>query len=191
MLWPEQAQANARAALRKAIHALRSALGADVVLSRGDEEVAISADVVWCDVSAFIAAADSASLAAALDLYRGELLPGFFVVGCAEFDQWLAENRAAALERASGAAWALAQRFEQTAQLSDAGTWARRAARFSWSDERALRRALQMLERLGDRAGAAHLYDEFARRLKADLDVDPSPETVALIGRIRAPVAQH
>jgi DNA-binding SARP family transcriptional activator len=187
MLWPELGQANARAALRKAIYALRAALGSGIVLSRGDEEVALSADELWCDVAAFTAAADAAALTEALELYRGELLPGFHLAECLEFDEWLEEQRATALERASGAAWALAQRLEKDAQFSDAGTWARRAARFSRTDERALRRAIQMLHRLGDRAGAVQLYDEFARRLKTDLEVDPSPETVALIERVKGP----
>ena len=77
----------------------------------------------------------------------------------------------AADARMRRAVWrALAKRFETTDQYSDAVGMARRAVRFSWTDERALRRALLMLERLGDRAGAVHLYEEFARRLKAELE---------------------
>jgi DNA-binding SARP family transcriptional activator len=122
----------------------------------------------------------------ALQLYRGELMPGFHLAGCAEFDRWLEDERHALAERAAGAAWALAQRYESENQLSDAAGMARNAMRFSWSDERALRRALMMLDRLGDRAAAARLFDEFARRLRADLDVEPSSDTMQLIARIRA-----
>ena len=43
-----------------------------------------------------------------------------------------------------------------------------------------------MLAAIGDRAGAARPYDEFARRLRTELDVDPSDETVALIQALRA-----
>ena len=42
-----------------------------------------------------------------------------------------------------------------------------------------------MLDRLGDRAGALHAYDEFARRLRNDLDAAPSHETIALAARLR------
>src|SRR5215211_784782 len=42
LLWPELDQAHARTALRKAVHAVRSAAGADVLLSRGDEELALA-----------------------------------------------------------------------------------------------------------------------------------------------------
>ncbi len=184
-LWPELDQAHARAALRKAVHTLRATLGADAIQSRGDEDIALSADHLWCDVAAFTAAAESAQLAQALEWYRGDLMPGFHLAECADFDQWLEGERAAARERASAAAWALAQRFEGDAQLSAAAQWARRAVRFSWSDERALRRALGMLDRLHDRAGAVRLYEEFARRLRADLEIAPSAETIALVDRIR------
>jgi DNA-binding SARP family transcriptional activator len=43
-----------------------------------------------------------------------------------------------------------------------------------------------MLDRIGDRAGAVKLYEEFAARLRTDLDVEPSPETSALVKAIRS-----
>jgi serine/threonine-protein kinase len=45
---------------------------------------------------------------------------------------------------------------------------------------------MTMLERLGDRAGAIKIYDDFATRLRADLDVEPSAETTELMRAIRA-----
>jgi serine/threonine-protein kinase len=185
VLWPELDQTRARTALRKTIHVLRRALGADVIVSRGDEDVALSRALVWCDVSTFIESADDGLLLKALQLHRGELMPGFHLADCWEFDRWLEEQRAAARERAAGAAWAMAQRFEGDQQLSDAAGMARWSVRHSWSDERALRRALSMLDRIGDRAGALRLYDEFARRLKAELDAQPSRETIELATRLR------
>lgn len=186
LLWPELDQARARKALRQAILAVRGVLGADAAIGRGDEELALSGDVVWCDAAAFTAAADSGMLAEALNLYRGDLMPGFHLPECIEFDRWLEQERSDARDRAAGAAWALAQGLEGDHKFSDAAGMARRAARFSWFDERALRRALGMLERLGDRAGAARLYEEFRARLAADLEIAPSLETEQLIARIRA-----
>jgi DNA-binding SARP family transcriptional activator len=43
-----------------------------------------------------------------------------------------------------------------------------------------------MLDRLGDRAGAVKLYEDFAARLRADLDIEPSAETVTLVNAIRS-----
>lgn len=186
LLWPELDQARARKAVRQSIHEVRSALGADALIGRGDEEIALAPERVWCDVAAFSQAADAGFLMQALQLYRGELMPGFYLAECGDFDHWLEEERAVARERASAVAWALAKRLESDHQLSDAALMARRALRFSWSDERALRRALVMLDRLGDRASAAQLYDEFAKRLRTELDITPSDDTMQLIARIRS-----
>jgi DNA-binding SARP family transcriptional activator len=186
LLWPELDQARARKALRQTTLVIRTSLGPNSLASRGDEDLALDGQVVSCDVAAFTRAAEDGLLTQALELYRGDLMPGFHLAGCVEFDRWLEGERSDARDRAAGAAWALAQRLEGTSKLSEAGAMARRAMKFSWTDERALRRALGMLERLGDRAGAVRLYEDFRLRLAADLDVAPSAETEALIARIRA-----
>lgn len=185
LLWPELDQGHARAALRKAVHVVRGALGAEAIAARGDEELAMTAEAMWCDVQEFTISADAGRLERALELYRGELLPGFHVAGCAELDYFLEDERTAARERAAAAAWALACRLEGDEHFTDAGMWARRAVRYTGVDERVLRRAMRMLDRLGDRAGALRMYDEFKRRLRQTLDGDPSGETTALAATLR------
>jgi DNA-binding SARP family transcriptional activator len=185
LFWPEIDQTHARAALRKGVHALRGSLGADAIAARGDEEVRLADGVLTCDVAQFAADLDAGRLLSALERYRGDLMPGFHLAGCAELDRWLDDSRMDLRERASAAAWALAQKLGEEQAMTQAGLWAKRAVRYSWSDERTLRRALALLDRGGDRAGALSLYDEFARRLKQDFDALPSAETVALMQRIR------
>ena len=185
MLWPELDQSHARAALRKALHALRGALGEEALRTRGDDEVAFEPGAIWCDAVELATAIDKGHLAHAVKLYRGELMPGFHLPDCAEFDHWLEEERTEARERAASAAWALAKRMESDEKLTDAGSWARKAARFALDDERVLRRTISLLARIGDHAGALKLYDEFAARMKADLDASPSPETIALVDGLR------
>ena len=185
LLWPELDQTHARAALRKAVLAVRSALGTDALLGRGDEELRLSETAIECDAVVFARHIDRGNLEKALDLYRGELLPGFHIPGCAELDRWLDGERAEARLRASAAAWAWAETLEGNSAQTLAAHWARRAVRFSWDDERLLRRTLTLLNRVGDRAGALRLYDEFARRLKTDFDAEPSAETLALMRQMR------
>ena len=43
-----------------------------------------------------------------------------------------------------------------------------------------------MLDRLGDRAGALQVYDEFAKRLRLQMDAVPSAETAALAEALRS-----
>src|SRR6184192_3501559 len=75
LFWPELDQEHARAALRQALHVVRDALGA------GAEEIGLAFDHVSCDVGAFERAVAVGQFREALDLYRGDLLEGFFITG--------------------------------------------------------------------------------------------------------------
>src|SRR3989449_7872029 len=73
--------------------------------------------------------------------------------------------------------------------LAESVQWGRRALRIAPLDEPTLRRLMQTLDRLGDRAGALEAYETFAKRLTAELETDPAPETRALAGAVRERVA--
>ncbi len=186
LFWPEQGQDAARAALRKALHRLRAVVGEDVAISRGNESLGLTPGGVWCDAVAFDASIDAGRLREALDLYHGDLLPGFYVPGSAAFEQWLEGERAHYRARALGAAWSLVERYEGAREFTNASQLARRVAVLASSDERMLRRVLVMLARLGDRAGAMDIYSQFAKRLWTELETRPSEETVRLVESIQA-----
>src|SRR2546425_4187486 len=120
LFWPELDQEHARAALRQALHGLRQGLGADVLTSRGDEEVGVHDQRLWCDVRAFHHAFEASDWGHALELYRGSLLEGFFLSDSPEFERWLEVERARLRNRACQAAWTLAQ--QSKAEGDFAGT---------------------------------------------------------------------
>lgn len=185
LLWPELDQHHARAALRKAVYLARAALGEQSLIGRGDEELAVAPGALWCDAAELRGAVERGYLARAIDLYRGDLMPGFHLPECQDFDAWLEDRRAELQEEATAACWALARHLESQGKDTQAGRYARKAARLAWDNERVLRRSLVMLDRLGDRAGALQLYQEFVRRLRRELEADPSPETVRLTVALR------
>src|SRR3989454_6836871 len=89
LFWPELDQEHARAALRQALHGLRRGLGADVITSRGDEEVGVDEQRLYCDVRTFHQALEANDWRRALELYQGGLLEGFFLSDSPEFERWL------------------------------------------------------------------------------------------------------
>jgi DNA-binding SARP family transcriptional activator len=186
LLWPDLDQPHARAALRKVIHMARTTLGESAVIGRGDEELAFNHEAIWCDTVALQAAVERGHLGRAVELYADDgLMPGFYLTDCYDFDAWLSDKRAAMLESAVAASWALAQHLEATSNRTEAGKQARHTVRLAWSNERVLRRSLNMLNRLGDRAGALRQYEVFVRRLRKELEAEPSKETVELVEAIR------
>jgi len=186
LFWPELDQEHARAALRQALHVVRGALGADSVVTRGDEDIGLDVDRVWCDAIAFDRAIAAGQWDEALDLYRGDLLDGFFIPGAGEFERWLELERARLRQAAARAAGALVERCEAEGDGVAAAEWARRAARLAPHDEEPLRRLIRTLDALGDRAGAVEAYGQFAERLATDLEAEPAAETKALLAAVRA-----
>jgi tetratricopeptide (TPR) repeat protein len=168
------------------VYFLRRELGDGVLRSRGDGEIGLDRERFWCDASAFDEAADQRRYSDAVELYRGELMPGFFVPHAPGFDDWLETQRMALRARASHAAWAMAEQEESAGNVASAVQWARRGVDLAPFHETAFRRLLTLLDRSGDRTGAAHAYARFADEMAAALDVSPSPETEALIDLIRA-----
>ena len=186
LFWPELDQEHARAALRQALHVVRDALGADVIVTRGDEEVGLDPEQIWCDVVAFDRAVAAEQFGPALDLYQGDLLEGFFISGAGEFERWLEGARGRLRETASRAARTLVEQCETAGDLGAAAEWARRTVRVAPHNEELARRLIALLDRLGDRAGAVEAYEAFAKRLGADLETEPSAETKALLTAVQA-----
>jgi DNA-binding SARP family transcriptional activator len=188
MLWPELDQERARTALRKTVLVLRRTLGEPAIVSRGDEEIAVAPGTLWCDAVEADTAFDAGHYARVLELYRrGDLLPSFFVPSAAGFEDWLDRERSALRDRAAAAAWSLASFYKEDEQYTVAARFARQATQLAPADERMLRRVMTLLEQVGDRAGAAYVYEDFVRRLRRDYGVEPARETLALLDRIRDP----
>jgi DNA-binding SARP family transcriptional activator len=185
LFWQEHDTARARAALNRALHYLRNVLGEGVVLSRGDEEIGLNDQRIWCDVAAFRRAIASGLHRHAIKLYQGDLLPGFFVSGAAGFERWLDQERDRLRDLACGSARHIADRELAAGNLTLAANWMRWALQHSPFDEAAVQSLMTVLDAAGDRAGAIRSYEQFARHLATELAVKPSPETRALADAIR------
>ena len=186
LFWPETDQEHARTSLRKSVHVLRRALGNDVLYSRGDEDIGLNFGELWSDAAAFEQAVDEAAHEQALTLYRGDLLSGFHLPEAAEFDNWLDTERARLRLRAHEAARDLARQAEAERDEGRAAGWLRRALTLYPHDEVDFQALVKLLNRSGDRAGALQEYQAFAKRLAMDLEVEPSPESRALIEEVRS-----
>jgi DNA-binding SARP family transcriptional activator len=185
MFWPEQSETRGRHALRQMLHSLRTAFGRPVIARRGDDELAVDSAELSCDASRFVGLLDSNRLADALELYRGDLLPGFHLDGAPEFDRWLDETRSQLRRRAADAAARLTTQCETAGDLGGAASWARRAHELAPDDEAVLRRLLGALDRAGNRAAALQVYEKFVRRLSEEFEVEPAPETQSVARALR------
>lgn len=156
-----------------------------MIASRGEEEVGIGWEHVSVDVLDFEGAVSSGDAEQALALYEGELMDGFFVSGCPDFDHWLDGERRrlcqdlwACVSGATGVA-------EGRGDLRVAVGLAEAAAKLRPLHEASTRVLMRLYARVGERTAALGAFDDLARRLDTDLEVEPEAETLALADALR------
>lgn len=184
LLWPDLDDSHGRGMLRHELYELRRVLGPKAFSSDGGETLSVNGDALWCDARAFESALESGHLVEAMNMARGELLPGLHVNG-GEFDRWLDVTRDRLVHRTAMAARRLSTRAESNGDLAAAIDWCRRWTDVKWYDEIGWRRLMSLLDRVGDRAEALSAYDALSTRLLEELDAEPSPETRELAESIR------
>ncbi len=187
LFWPDLDQDRGRAALRKALHHLRRSLGDEIVLNRGDEEVSLNWAELDSDVSAFRTALAEGRPAQALEMFAGDLLEGFFLSGCPEFEHWLQSERDTLRTRAAGAGWEAAHRMVASGRVAEGERAAQRALELVPTNETQARSFMGALAAAGDRAAAIGFYGKFAAMLEETIELEPSEETRELLAEIRGP----
>jgi DNA-binding SARP family transcriptional activator len=187
LFWAETDQEHARSNLRKLVFTLRRHLGDDLLETRGDEELRISPQALWCDAAEFLAAASIGRSERVIELYRGVLLPGFHISGAKGFEGWLEQTRRHYSRLAVRVALALAETHASAAERTRAGDLAHFITQREpeLDDEHQLRKLLSLLDRLGDRRGAMRMYESFRQRLWNDFRVSPAAETRKLVEAMR------
>ena len=184
LFWPELDTQRARGALSQAVYRLRHALADDTIVSVGRDDLTLG-DACWCDAAAFLERLERDEPARAIELYAGEFLPGFHLSGAPDFEAWCQTERDRLGRLAGEAAERLARDAEASGDLPEAVRWLRRRVEISVTDEAALRELVTVLDRMGDRAGAVRAYDEFADRLARTYELEPAPETRAVLEAVR------
>jgi serine/threonine-protein kinase len=187
LFWPELPEDRARAALRTTLSRLRDDCGGEIVRGRGADELAVDTDHLTCDVVAFDDAISAGRYEEAAALYGGALLDGVHIEGTGEeFESWIERERSRLLAAALRATAGMAAAAEARGDRAGAIAAAQRAVELAPTDELVAQRLIELLLASGDRGSAMREYDELARRLRRDFDLEPSAETAALVQSLRS-----
>ena len=173
-----------------ALNALNNALEPE----RGDDEPSFIARAesayglragadVWIDADEFarlIAQAEKANADAALDWYRRALAlyHDDYLIADARYDDWVVAERERLLTIYLRAADRLAAELLARNAFDEAITWCEKILARDRCWEHAYRLMMRAYAQRGDRAQARRVFEQCARVLKEELDVEPSAATV-------------
>jgi len=169
-LWPEDDDVKARAKLSQLLYALRTELGADLI--EGTSVLRLDPTTVRSDVAAFDTALAERRDSDAVAMYTGPFLDGFHLSENPEFSQWAdpeRERRAAAVRAAAVRA---AESVPAASATEAAQAWQRAVALDPHSGKLVLR-AMEAQASNGDRSAALRLAEQYAARVRADLEAEP------------------
>jgi DNA-binding SARP family transcriptional activator len=190
LLWPEADPRAGRNSLSVALSSLRHQLEppgvpAGTVILADRTSVRLNPEAVTTDVAEFHDALQvaedaggrverMASLARAVELYRGELLPG-------SYEDWLLQEREFLAEGYFRALGQLLAHLEETGELRRAVAYAQQGVRVDPLREEAHRELIRLLGAAGHTEAALRQYQELERLLKEELGAVPSAGTRALV----------
>jgi serine/threonine-protein kinase len=183
-LWPESDAERARHVLNQLLYAQRRQVGGESLFV-GRKTLRLNGSVIWTDVAAFLQALDAADLEAAVGLYRGPFLDGFFLKDAAEFERWAEAQRANLAHRAANALVTLAEREAAAGRHRAAAGWWRQAAEVDPYDSRTALGLVESLSAAGDRPGALLAARRHEELLAQELGVSPDPRFISAVARLR------
>jgi predicted ATPase/DNA-binding SARP family transcriptional activator/tetratricopeptide (TPR) repeat protein len=193
LFWPESDRTRGRAALRRTLSPLNSALRGRW-LEADNETIALRPDAdFWLDVAEFhrqaaqprthghepeqLCDACMAALAGAVALSRDDFMAGFTLADCPEFDNWQTYQRESLRRELAEALAQLVHAYSARRQYTQALAYAQRWLLLDALHEPAHRQLMLLHVWAGDRAAALRQYETCVRVLDAELGVPPMEET--------------
>jgi len=205
LLWSEQLRSEALHTLRQTLNRLRRAIGDQEAdppfLDITRQTIRFNPDSdYWLDVDAFTSQVDTTyehshrrlegcrtcmpRLREAADLYRGDMLSGFYLDSL-PFQEWLAMEREHLHRQAMEVFYRLAACHNQRGEYKQAQQYARRQLAVEPWREEAHRQLMVALSLSGQRSAALVQYEACRQVLLKELGVEPGAETLSLYEQIR------
>src|SRR3989442_7863494 len=172
-LWPESDAAHGRNLLKQASYALRRDLHAPEPLL-GATELRLNPAVINSDVRLFDEALERGDHAAAVALYGGPFLDGFFLSEAEEFERWVEGERTRLANEVSGALELLAHEASAAGQPQAEADYWRQLSRIDPLNGRAAIGLMRALDEGGERVAALQHAEAYETRVRQELDAEPA-----------------
>jgi DNA-binding SARP family transcriptional activator len=194
LLWGETVEKSARANLRVTLSNLHSLVPGQLIISR--QTIAIDpSSAHWLDVDAFKAGlhrsdgpptnGEIAALRAAVEIYRGDFLAGFYVREARMFEEWVLAQRESLRQLQLQALYTLGVALGERREYATALDYLARLLIIEPWQEEAHQQMMLLLARNGQRSAALAQYETCRRLLAKELGIEPSRAIQHLYHQIR------
>jgi DNA-binding SARP family transcriptional activator len=183
ILWGESADEQARHTLRQTLYNLRRAAGSELI--SGTTHLRLDPSLP-SDIEELRSALGIGNFEAAVGLYTGRFLEGFYLPGAPEFERWVEEERGTLELDVRRALERLAKQADESGSATDSVRWWQRLAAIDPLSARYILGHMRALVAAGDRSGAltcARLHREIVHR---ELNAEPDAEVQRFERSLRA-----
>ena len=185
MLWPESDTERASNSLRQVLLWLRRDLGEGIFLPDAAGGLLLDSRLVHSDLEQFNEAVAGGLPEAAVRLYRGPFLDGFYLPHAPDFGHWLDTVRDRLRRQYLASLAKLAMGAEEAGHHVEAVAWRRRQAAADPFSSGAALALLEALTAAGDRPGALEYAGLHEHLVRTHLETDPDPAIAAFVARLR------
>ncbi|MEZ4727760.1 MAG: BTAD domain-containing putative transcriptional regulator [Caldilineaceae bacterium] len=198
LFWPEWPEPTALTYLRHALANVRKVLGTDdtqeppLLVTRQTIQFnptsGYQVDVLQLTDALHALTAPAPALAplqAAVATYQHAFLEGFYLNGCAAFEEWVVATRERLQRQIIEALHHLATHYEAQGNYSQAHHYAQRRVDLAPWLEEAHRQIMRLHALNGQRSAALVHYERCRNQLSTELGIEPSTETQGLYTAIR------
>lgn len=183
LFWPDSTQKKARHSLDQLLYAIRSSVHNE--LFSGVNPIRLNSGVITSDAGEFSTLVGAGDLAAAVNIYRGPLLDGFYPSDTREFEEWLTRERERLAHRYMEALESLAQKDEHNRDYKSAVGWRRRIVEADPLSSRHAAALIRALDAAGDRAAAILSGEHYLRLSERELGAENLTDVSDLVRELR------
>jgi serine/threonine-protein kinase len=187
-LWPETDAAKAGHRLAQSLYALRRDIGVESLI-RASNDLRLNPRVIHSDIQDFTDELERGELRAAVGLYRGPFLDGFYLSDAAEFERWAEVEREEYRRKYRAALEALAVGDGQRGDANESAEWWRRLVDVDPLNARVAVGYMRALSVAAGTAGALQFVRDHTRRLRDEFDSEPEPLLTAAAERLKIAAA--
>ena len=183
LFWPDASQSRAQHSLGQLVYAIRTSLGGDPFT--GTNPLRLNAAFITSDIGDFSNALARGETEAAVELYRGPFLEGFYLTDAPEFEQWMDAERGRVERSYTEALERLAKTAEASDDYAAAARWRQKLIDTDPVSSKHAIGLIRALMNAGDHTAALQYAERHEALVAQELGTSVGPAVAALVAEVR------